>query len=105
MEMVEFKVGDLVYWESQAGASWTCKEGKVIKVLPPKYWIDRKVFMATHVVMYDGGLRNHESYLVEVPGGKTAKAKPKLYWPRVSALCHAQGEASRAASGKARHVS
>ncbi len=85
-----FKVGDKVEWESQAVASWTIKRGKVVAVVPAgrfptdiltainKFW----------KTMFDWPTltRNHESYLVEVPGGKTSKAMPKLYWPHASKL-------------------
>jgi len=86
------KVGDLVEWESQAAAYWTTKAGKIVAIVPDdvnplKTGFGRKAYYEnTHRIMFDGGYRPHKSYLVEVPGGKTAKAMPKLYWPRVNQL-------------------
>ena len=84
-----FKVGDKVWWESQSAGSWTQKEGKVVGVVPEGKVPDRILTAIDRFWkrMYDGFTpRNHESYLVEVAGGKTIKAMPRLYWPRTSAL-------------------
>jgi hypothetical protein len=77
---MKFKVGDKVAWRSQSGGVWKEKHGEVIEVLPPNTWQS-----AYHPgrIMFDGGPRNHESYIVEVREGKR---KPKLYWPVVSKL-------------------
>lgn len=82
-----FKVGDKVEWESQAGGNYRTKKGEVFDVIngyeapaPGDYHFHKTMFDG------DGSPRGHESYLVEVPGGKTPKAKPRLYWPRVSQL-------------------
>jgi len=83
-----FKVGDKVEWESQGAGSMTRKVGFVWGVVPPQDWIYVEGY-PNHRVMFDGGLRNQESYLIEVaPSGKATKrpAKPKLYWPRASQL-------------------
>ncbi len=97
-----FKVGDKVAWESQAAASWTVKRGKVVAVVPAgilprdtdfgkaekrtSRWGYANYFLG-HKVKFDSVIpRNHKSYLVEVPGGKTAKAMPRLYWPHASKL-------------------
>lgn len=82
-----FRVGDKVRWKPRAAGYFKVKKGKVIAVIPvgevarPQDWL-------FHRCMFDGdgGPRNHESYLIEVPGGKTGTATPKLYWPRVSQL-------------------
>jgi hypothetical protein len=95
-----FKVGDNVSWESQAAGSLIRKKGKLVAVVPkgvsPRdtdfgkahnffmYW--GRTTTENYRIMFDGWPRNHESYLVEVPGGKTAKATSKLYWPRISQL-------------------
>ena len=86
-----FQVGDRVMWESQAAGSLTVKTGKVAAIVPkdtaPNYFGFLKANgLLSHARMFDGWPRNHESYLIEVPGGKTPKAKPKLYWPRVRQL-------------------
>lgn len=87
---VKFKVGDKVLWESQSSGSRTTKEGTVYKVIPPGAtpYINEPTLLTFpyHKLLFDGMPRNHESYLVVVPGGKTSNAKPKLYWPRVSHL-------------------
>ena len=85
--MSKFKVGDKVFWESQAAASRTRKEGTVYDIVRGTYKPDPRHY-SEYSVMFDGdgSPRGHESYLIEVPGGKTAKASPRLYWPRVSQL-------------------
>jgi len=84
-----YKVGDTVSWESASGSGRTKKTGKVVKVLKPHDPNRRAAeepFRETHRIMFDGLARDHESYWVEVPGGKTARAKPRLYWPLVQNL-------------------
>lgn len=82
-------VGDMVTWTSQAGSYMTTKTGKIIKVLPANKWWSRSNYMTDFACMCDSGMRNHESYLVEVSA--TGKGKPKLYRPRVSALRKVEG--------------
>lgn len=76
------KVGDTVVWSSSSNASTKVKRGTVEVVIPPKTRL-------TPAQQADTGaysqFRDHESYLVRVPG-KTSASKGKLYWPRVSAL-------------------
>ena len=77
---MKFNIGDTVTWWSSSNGSRTEKTGKVVAVIPlgvsPNGWgLDAP-----------GCWRDHESYIVEVKVGKTARAKPKNYWPRVSAL-------------------
>jgi len=83
-----FKVGDLVEWDSHASGYCVRRKGKIKYAVAPRAAVYPGAFMPEFTTMFDGdGMpRNHESYLVEVPGGKTPKAKPKLYWPRVSQL-------------------
>jgi len=83
-EHPKFQVGDEVHWKSQANASWIEKQGKIIKVVPPYFTVRCYPYEHTHKLMFDGGQRCQESYLVEVQLGSTAK--PKLYWPRSSKL-------------------
>lgn len=64
---MQFKKGDKVTWTSQANGSWKTKTG-VIK----------------HVYTFrDGSVRGVD---VEVPPKEGSKAKPKMYYPRISAL-------------------
>ncbi|CAM6479437.1 hypothetical protein [Citrobacter portucalensis] len=69
-EKVEFQVGDVVTWSSQAAGSWKTKTGTV-----------------THVYRRDGVVKQ---YAVKVPPKEGSKAKPKMYYPRASALKKAQ---------------
>lgn len=87
------KIGDNVYWESHGQQGYTTKKGKVVQVVPAGVLPKQGFFIPTHKFMYGYGRgtdmgfpRKHESYLVEVPGGKTPKAKPRLYWPVTSKL-------------------
>lgn len=82
---MEFKIGDMVKWRSQAGGHWTEKQGKIVYELQPHHnpvrvWHDHFI---GHRRMYDG-LRPPEprkrSYLIEVLDGKNRM--PKLYMPR-----------------------
>ena len=82
-----FNVDDVVKWRSQAGGSTKEKTGKVVMVIMrgmrPPYVIANAEF-PDHRRMFDGsgipgGYR--VGYLVEVVGGKTDKAKKKLYLP------------------------
>jgi len=88
-----FKVGDLVHWESQAAGSCTRKDGKIYEIIPNRKLPRQRGYGSydggypNHKIMFDSVMpRNHESYLVEVPGGKTEKAMPRLYWPYASKL-------------------
>lgn len=99
----QFKRGDKVTWKSTAGfGQWKTKSGKVVEVVAPGESISvaatrlavRLFGEGTSGIMlkaqytlrtdFGGGPRDHESYLVAVRQGP--KAKPALYWPRVSAL-------------------
>ena len=77
-----FNVGDTVVWSSSANASLKAKRGTVEAVIPPN---GRPTPAQQKEADAYGQPRDHESYLVRVPG-KTATSKGKLYWPRVSAL-------------------
>lgn len=90
---MEFKLGDMVKWKSQAGGIWTEKAGKIVYTLQPhqnpiRVWHDHFI---GHRRMYDG-LRPPEarrlSYLIEVSDGKNRM--PKLYMPRPVLLKKAQ---------------
>lgn len=77
-----FKVGDTVVWTSSANASQKEKRGTVEVVIPKNGRLTSRQQKEADAY---GQPRDHESYLVRVPG-KTPAAKGKLYWPRVSAL-------------------
>ena len=97
---MSLKVGDKVKWTSQSAGSYVEKVGIVKGIVPPHTspW-DRMHDIRSQLglpyfwkIMFDGWMpRNHESYLVECPGGHTARAIPRLYWPRVSQLEAAHG--------------
>lgn len=66
MKVVQtFNKGDTVTWSSQAAGSWKTKTGKIVGVFD-----------------YRGSMR----YQVLVPPKEGSKAKPKMYYPRTSAL-------------------
>lgn len=91
---MSFKVGDEVRWSSQAAGFAKEKRGVVVKVVPANTWLKEVIkpldARSRYTVRTDfAGLpRDHESYLVEVPG-PTEKAKKRLYWPRASGLAKA----------------
>ena len=68
-----FKVGDEVFWTSQAGGSSKAKAGKVVAVVPSHELPICPAGMRLKGVHYIS--RNHESYLVQVGRNRT------LYWP------------------------
>ena len=84
-----FTVGSKVAWTSMAHGSMVEKHGKVISIVQAGADACNSIWPrdANYSVQFDGIMpRNHESYLVEVKTGKDGRGKPKLYWPRVSAL-------------------
>jgi hypothetical protein len=83
---MQFKVNDRVTWWSSSGGSRTEKTGNVVEIIPADNRPDAKRWGLDS----PGYGRDHESYIVAVKIGKTDKAKPKHYWPRVSALEPAQ---------------
>ncbi len=86
IERQTFKIGDQVFWESQAAGSWTRKEGVVHRVIPAgqhchltDYEMDR------FSCQVDSSFpRDHENYLVVV--WFTSTRKSKIYRPVVSRL-------------------
>lgn len=81
-----FKVGDKVWWESQAQASWKRKEGVVVEVLPPRTSPSREKYPDMFNGVYGPGSgRTDESYVVAVEIGKRVK-RVKHYWPHASKL-------------------
>ncbi|HBU7484759.1 hypothetical protein [Klebsiella oxytoca] len=63
---MDFKKGDLVIWRSQANGNWKTKVGTV------------------EHVFYRDGKPTQYAVMVKAPYG--SKAKPKMYYPRHSAL-------------------
>jgi hypothetical protein len=87
--MKQFRVGDRVVWDSQAGGTHIIKRGVVIAVLRPG-----EDPVAVHCAKcphgprlsgVPGEPRDHESYLIH------EETKNLIYWPRVAAL-HLDGE-------------
>lgn len=80
--MSKFAVGVEVEWASSSNGSTKTKRGRIEVVVPeggrptPKQMKEADAY---------GAARDHESYMVRVPG-KTPAAKGKLYWPRTSQL-------------------
>lgn len=92
IEEYNFKVGDMVNWKSQSGGYSKRKQGKIVMVLVEK---DCPANIANHRFphhkrMFDElslpGRNTKKAYFVEVTGGKTEKAIPKLYMPYPSKL-------------------
>lgn len=95
---MNFKAGDTVTWTSSSQRSTTTKTGKIIAIVPKKTRLDQvitAVIESRHNISpirwsyysWEEGYavyRSEPSYLVSVPSN--SKAKPKLYWPRVSQL-------------------
>jgi len=96
------QVGTAVEWCSQSkGSGFTRKEGAVVIVVPPSYrgnvaslfrskGLDLSQYNTAKLTTKHLE-RTQESYIIAVKAGKTAKAKPLLYWPRVSDLHIVQG--------------
>lgn len=81
--MGKFKLGDEVSWSSSANGSTAKKIGDVVEVIPAGKPIGSSKFKTLN----GGGLpRKEESYVVCVGVKPGSRAKPKYYWPRVSAL-------------------
>ncbi len=79
-----FKVGDEVSWSSASNGSWKEKIGDVVEVIPAGV----SVYSSTFRNELDASSipRKEESYVVCVGPKPGSRAKPKYYWPRVSAL-------------------
>lgn len=84
----QFKVGELLEWDSQAHGNWRTKIGVIIKAIPagfsPDYYNDQ------HSLWKIDGLgepRNHESYIVAIPH---ADKPTEFFWPKVGVLAKAK---------------
>jgi len=89
----DFKVGDLVFWTSQAGGYAARKTGTVLLLLPKGAPLDRRcdhkrIRVANYLCRYDSSRSTRDRMLVSVPRtGKTGKElKPALYAPIVSGI-------------------
>lgn len=82
--MSKFKLGDEVSWSSSAGGFTKKKIGDVVEVIPAGVSIMKSRFRAE----LDASTlpRAYESYIICVGPKPGSRAKPKYYWPRVSAL-------------------
>jgi hypothetical protein len=85
-----FRVGDFVTWTSQSQGSTKTKTGKVVAnalvangIRPGDY---ADLHFPEHRLMFDGWDWETNGVLVEVYDGKTTRAKPKLYMPKVKNL-------------------
>lgn len=104
-EVVGFKVGDEVCWESQAGGHRTVKSGVVKRIMkkedhPVPSNIANKEF-PKHQQMFDGWDlpgNSNEAYLIEVLIGK-GKAMPRLYMPNPKYLKLSKNGSIRQAAG------
>lgn len=89
-ERQQMQIGDKVTWESQAAGSTTTKTGEIVVIVPAGKTPHEAMTTAQRrqklPKRYDGWPRDHESYIVKVKIGKTDKAMPVLYWPRVKGL-------------------
>jgi hypothetical protein len=85
--MKMFRTGDKVRWSSQSAGSTTVKEGIIVRVVykedgAPFQLADKE--FPDHRRMFDGWTipgKAGEAYFISVKGGKTSRAKPKLYMP------------------------
>jgi len=85
MTSFKFSQGGMVTWTSQSAGISKTKTGMVEQVVAPKAMPDRERFVQLYKGLGVGMARDHESYVIRVPG-KTVKSAGKLYWPRANAL-------------------
>ncbi len=85
-----FQLGDTVEWPSQANGGVKTKRGRIVVIIPASQ-APYQVMLASWCEIYNCAAidprmlpRATESYIVKV--AQRGKAKPRLYWPRVSAL-------------------
>jgi len=81
---MKLEVGNSVIWASQANGSMIEKVGDVVDVIPAGVSVKKSQFAA--FLDAPGMPRKEESYIVCVGPKPGSRAKPKYYWPRVSAL-------------------
>jgi hypothetical protein len=91
---MSYQIGDKVEWDVRSRTdmfSDITHVGTVVGIVPDgwelgygKFSTDSP-FACMRLPKDNGSSRNHESYIVFVPGA-TPRSKGKLYWPRVSGL-------------------
>lgn len=79
---ITFKTGDKVKWISSSNGTEKEKRGVIEAVIPAGGRPTEEQRREADAYGYG---RNHESYLVRVPG-KTERSKGKLYWPLANKL-------------------
>lgn len=84
----KFKPGDHVTWTSQAGGKSKTKQGIVIAVVPKFQPMGYAIPEGFKFKGFDGAVRFHESYLIQVGKSK------RLYWPLVKYLKPVESEMS-----------
>lgn len=75
-----FKVGDRVFWVSQAAGISRRKEGEVIEV------VTSGAYPKSRLSAKPGHSRDHESYVVKAKAIGTQTENTKVYWPLVTHL-------------------
>lgn len=90
-QQTSFEVNDEVTWTSAAAGVARTKRGKIVVLFDAGEKWDQAAFTVVRVAHgavgppFRGRARDHESYVVLVPG-RTALSKPRLYWPLVNQL-------------------
>lgn len=87
------KIGDKVWWFSQANSTLKRKQGEIVRVIPAFTALTEsegrelaQQYAVNHTLYGMLGVtRKVESYFVAVPS-PSGKGKPRLYWPRVQYL-------------------
>lgn len=84
----QFKVGELLEWNSQAHGKNRTKIGVIIKAIPAHtgitYYNDQHTLWK---IDGPGAPRNHESYIVAIPH---ADKPTEFFWPKVGVLAKAK---------------
>ncbi|MDY6957927.1 MAG: hypothetical protein SVK08_02100 [Halobacteriota archaeon] len=84
---MKYKIGSKVTWVSSSSGVGKRKTGEVIHIVPPNkdpgsVVDDLMVKLGSRSAYGGGRSRDHESYLVLVPGKKKGHS-PIIYWPKV----------------------
>ncbi|MBN3186082.1 hypothetical protein GT391_01945 [Pectobacterium brasiliense] len=83
---MNFKIGDEVLWTSSSNGSTKTKIGVVVELIPAEVSVRKSKF--SNYLDASRIPRKEESYIVCVGPKPGSRARPKYYWPRVSALNH-----------------
>lgn len=91
---MKLREGQKVEWTSQAGGNWKKKTGIIVymhdSICQASPFEVARRFFPDHRHMFDGLSWESEGVLVEVRDGKTDRARPKLYMPKISKLSAAK---------------